>query len=98
MGICASSSDFNDTKKQLTCWICDQRLLGHPRYLKCIKCKSIFHVKCLYEASNSMNDCLKCGSDSLILINNSPNAISRTKRWSFSKNKSQKDFSNISIK
>ena len=98
MGICASCSDFNNTKKPQTCWICEQPLMGHPRYLKCVKCKSIFHINCLYRTSDSMNDCLKCGSDSLILINNSPNAISKTRRWSSSKNQSQKDFSNVGIK
>ena len=92
MGICAASSDFNNTKKPLTCWICEQPLMGHPRYLKCVKCKSIFHINCLYRTSGkyySMNDCLKCENASLILINNSPNAISRKAKWSSRENDSE---------
>ncbi len=97
MGICVSSLDSNDINKK-TCWICEQPLADHPRYLKCSGCNSIFHVKCLYRCSDSMNNCLKCGKDSLILIDKSPSAKSRVSKWSSSKNKSQKSFSSISIK
>ena len=95
MGICASSLDSNGINKQLTCWICEQPLAGHPRYLQCSDCKSVFHVKCLYRSSDSMNNCLKCGKDSLLLIDKSPSSTSQIRRWSSSKNKSQKSFSSI---
>lgn len=98
MGICASSIDSNGINKKLTCWICEQPLADYPRYLKCSECDSIFHVKCLYRCSDSMNKCLKCGKDSLILVDKSPSAKSRVSRWSSSKNNSQKSFSSISIK
>lgn len=64
MGNCLSE---NQSKEHL-CLICDE-YVNNMRYLKCISCKQVVHIKCLYKYSDTMNTCIKCKDGNLNLIN-----------------------------
>lgn len=54
--------------KEPTCVVCEQ-VICNMRYLRCVSCQQAVHIKCLYNYSDSMNTCLKCGHGNLNIIN-----------------------------
>ena len=86
MGNCASNK-FNESSlttqwnKPYTCYICKSSIQS-KKYLRCHKCNSLFHVKCLYKCSETMNECIACDCPSLTLIDLTPSSSAKLKTWS----------------
>ena len=86
MGNCNSKQNnshyFNgELNEPYICYICYDNILS-KKYLHCRQCGNYFHVKCLYEASKTMNECLVCDNPCLSLIDVNPTSSSKLKPWS----------------